>query len=236
MRHALLALLLSLPAWAGDGALTPGPAPLRLVRAKSVNSTAREEVTGPLGPSKLVPLGFEVGGRLARTRVQKGEVVKTGQLLGQLDPEIADAQVAQAEAAVAAAEAQRRPSRRTWPGATRSCKSEGSVSDVQIRSRPRATSKQAQAQLLAAKAQLAQARAARRRHDLRAPFAGTVVDAPEQVGGMVGPGTPVYIVRQLDPLMLEDHRPRVGARSRSSRALKVRVEASAPAPPPTTRR
>jgi len=84
-------------------------------------------------PSKLVPLGFEVGGRLARTRAQKGEVVKADQLLGQLDPEIADAQVAQAEAAVAAAEAQANIAADV-ADRNQKLQTEGSVSDVQSKS------------------------------------------------------------------------------------------------------
>jgi RND family efflux transporter MFP subunit len=165
-------------------------------------------------------LGFEVGGRLARTKAQKGDVVKAEQLLGQLDPEIADAQVAQAEAAVAAAEAQ---SVIASDVADRNAKlqTEGSVSDVQAKSAS-ATSKQAQAQLLAAKAQLAQAKAARKRHDLKAPFGGTVVDAPDQIGGMVGPGTPVYIVMQLDPLVLKVTIPE-SARQSVKPGAKVKV-------------
>ncbi len=220
-RFSFILLLAAAAAFAGEGTLTPGPA-LKLVRARPASSTARDEVTGQLSPSKLVPLGFEVGGRLARTKVQKGEVVKADQLLGQLDPEISDAQVAQAEAAVAAAEA----------GATiasdvaqRNAKlqEEGSVSDVQSKSAS-ATSKQAEAQLMAARAQLAQAKAARKRHDLKAPFGGTVIDAPDQVGGMVGPGMPVYIVMQLDPLVLKATIPEA-ARAAVKVGSKVKVTA-----------
>src|SRR3954468_594480 len=188
-------------ALAGETSLKPQGAPLKLTRARPVTSTARDEITGSLFSSKLGALGFEVGGRLLRTRVQKGEVVKEGQLLGQLDPEIVDAQVAGAEAQLVAAEA---GAEMATDVAARNekLKSEGSVSDVQSKGAT-TTSKQAQAQLQGARAQLAQAKAARKRHDLKAPFGGTVVDAPDQIGGMVGPGMPVYIIQQLDPLILK---------------------------------
>ncbi len=199
MKRVILLLAISATAVA----LEPKPAavPLKLARARVVTSTARDEVTGQLFSSKLGPLGFEVGGRLLKTKVQKGEVVKEGQLLGQLDPEIIDAQVAGAEAAVAAAEA---GAEMATDVAARNekLKSEGSVSDVQSKGAT-TTSKQAQAQLQGARAQLAQAKAGRKRHDLKAPFGGTVVDAPDQIGGMVGPGMPVYIIQQLDPLILK---------------------------------
>jgi RND family efflux transporter MFP subunit len=202
MRQALLSLVVLVStAHADELSLKASATAPRVVKVRPVTAVARDEATGALFPSRLGPWGFEFGGRLLRTRVQKGDVVKEGQLLGQLDPEIVDAQVAGAEAAVAAAEA---GAEMATDVAARNekLKAEGSVSDVQSKGAT-TTSKQAQAQLLAAKAQLAQARAARKRHDLKAMFSGTVIDAPEQVGGMVGPGLPVYIVQQLDPLILK---------------------------------
>lgn len=221
MRALAITLLFATAAWAGEGSLS-APAPLKLVKTRAASSTARDEVTGQLMPSKLGPLGFEVGGRLAKTRAQKGEQVKADQLLGQLDPEIADAQVAQAEAAVAAAEAQATIATDV-AARNEKLQGEGSVSDVQSKSAG-AQAKAAQAQLLAAKAQAQQARAARKKHDLKAPFAGTVVDAPDQIGGMVGPGTPVYIIMQLDPLVLKATIPE-SARQSVKVGAKVKVSA-----------
>lgn len=175
--------------------------PVQLAEARDVQAQSREEVTGALAPAKGLQLGFEVGGRLRRVLVQKGNTVKEGELLGQLDPEISNAQVEQALAALAAAEA----------GATLAgdvaqrntqLQAEGSVSEVQSLSAT-ATSKQAAAQRQGAKAQLAQARAARRRHDLRAPFSGTLIDAPEQVGATVAPGMALFKLEQLDTLLLK---------------------------------
>ena len=194
-------LLVGALASGGETSLKPQGAPLKITRARPVTSTAKDEITGSLFSSKLGALGFEVGGRLMKTRVVKGDVVKEGALLGQLDPEIVDAQVAGAEAAVAAAEAGAEMASDV-AARNEKLKIEGSVSDVQSKG-ANTSSKQAAAMLLGARAQLAQARAARRRHDLKAPFAGTVIDAPDQIGGMVGPGMPVYIIQQLDPLILK---------------------------------
>ncbi len=194
----------------------------RLIPTKISSSTAQELVTGQLAPSKMLPLGFEVGGRLAATQVQKGNIVKAGQLLGSLDTEIIDAQVAQAEAAVLAAEA---GSTLASDVADRNekLKSEGSVSDLQ--SKQSATqAKAAIAQLQQARAALAQAKAGQRRHFLKAPFGGTIVDAPEQTGGMVGPGAPVYVIMQLDPLVLKATIPE-DIRGLILPGMKVRVEA-----------
>lgn len=220
MRRLLPALLLlSLPA-AAEG---PLEAPkLRLAPARPATASARETVTGQLGPSKVLPYGFEVGGRLATSRVQKGEVVKAGQPLGNLDMEVINAQVAQAEAAVMAAEAGAALALDV-AGRNEKLKAEGSVSDLQFRQTD-TQAKAAAAQVAQAKAGLAQAKAGQRKHALSAPFTATVVDAPETVGGMVGPGTPVFVLMQLDTLVLKATVPE-NKRQLLAVGQKVRVEA-----------
>ncbi len=124
-----------------------------------------------------------------------------GQVIAQLDPELADAQVLQAEAAVKAAEAQSSMASDV-AGRNAELSKAGTVSDLQNKSSA-STATSAAAQLQAARAQLAQARAARRRHDLKAPFAGVLIDAPDQVGATVAPGTALFTLEQLDPLVLK---------------------------------
>lgn len=237
MRTRLKALLALPPLVAAAGLLLvaappPGPAeatetglkapeqPLRLTRARKVTSTSRDEVTGMLTAARTLPLGFEVGGRLMTVRVKKGQAVRAGQLLGQLDPEISDAQVAQAEAGVAAAEAAAELAQDV-AGRNQKLQAEGSVSDIQNRG-AQTQAKQAQAQVAMAKAQLAQAKAARKRHDVYAPFAATVVDAPEQVGMTIGPGMPQFILQQLDTLVLKATISEA-ARAQVKPGLKVQV-------------
>lgn len=220
--NRITALLTSLLACA---ALAEGPLTalkLRLVPAHPVTASTREAVTGQLGPSRLLPLGFEVGGRLTTSRVTKGDLVKAGQALGNLDTEIINAQVAQAEAGLMAAEA---GAALALDVATRNekLKAEGSVSDLQFKQTD-AQAKAARAQVAQAQAGVAQAHAGQRRHFLSAPFAATVVDAPDNTGGMVGPGTPVYILMQLDPLVLKVTVPEK-VRASIKAGLKVRVEA-----------
>lgn len=217
----VVAMLAGTPSARGEETALPR---LRLVPAQPAQASARETVTGQLSPSKLLPLGFEVGGRLAVSRVTKGAVVKAGQALGSLDTEIIDAQVAQAEAQVLAAEA---GAALASDVASRNEQllAEGSVSDVQSR-QTETQMKSAKAQLAQAQAGLAQARAGQRRHFLRAPFAGTIVDAPDQVGGLLGPGIPVYILMQLDPLVLKATVSEA-VRTQVRPGLKVRVESVA---------
>ena len=215
-----LCAVLSLSVFA-EGPLTAPQ--VRIVAARPVTASTRESVTGQLGPSRLLPLAFEVGGRLQVSRVSKGDVVKVGQSLGNLDPEIINAQVAQAEAGLMAAEA---GAALALDVATRNekLKAEGSVSDLQFKQTD-TQAKAAKAQVAQAQAGVAQAHAGQRRHFLTAPFAATVVDAPDNTGGMVGPGMPVYVLMQLDPLVLKVTVPEK-IRESIKAGLKVRVEAT----------
>ena len=230
-----------------QAASSPSAAAVSLAPVKAVRSAPREEITGALQPAKALQAGFEVGGRLARILVRKGALVGEGQVIAQLDPELADAQVLQAEAAVNAAEAQAGMAQDV-AGRNSALSKAGSVSDLQNRSSAAAAAG-ANAQLQAAKAQLAQARAARRRHDLRAPFAGVLIDAPDQVGATVGPGTPLFVLEQLEPLVLKltvgesarallkvGTRLRVDAVSGAASTSEAWVRAVIPSADPATRR
>lgn len=193
-----LSLLLAATSPAQEGSLKSPPSGVKLVKPRPVVSSAREQLTGQLFPAKLLPLGFEVGGRLMKIRAAKGDLVKEGAIVAQLDPEIIDAQVAQAEAGVEAAEAGAVLAADV-AGRQEKLRAEGSISDVQTKTATM-QSKQAAAQVAIAKAGLAQARAGRRRHDLKTPISGTVIDAPDNIGGMIGPGLPVFIIQQVDTL------------------------------------
>ncbi|MGZ6126305.1 MAG: efflux RND transporter periplasmic adaptor subunit, partial [Myxococcales bacterium] len=186
---------------AGAAANDPPPAAVSLAEVKAVRSTPREEITGALNPAKELKAGFEVAGRLARILVRKGAAVAEGQVIAQLDPEIASAQVQQAEAAVQAAEAQAAIAADVASRNAELAKT-NTISEAQLRNSS-SSAAAAAAQLEAARAQLAQARANRRRHDLRAPFAGVLIDAPDQVGATIAAGVPLFTLEQLDPLVLK---------------------------------
>jgi RND family efflux transporter MFP subunit len=110
-------------------------------------------------------------------------------------------------------------------GRNEKLKAEGTVSDVQAR-QVDTQARAAEAQLKVARAALQQAQAARRKHQLFAQFSGVLVDAPDQVGGMAGPGMPVYVIQQLDPLLLKTTIPET-LRPYVRPGLRVRVESVA---------
>ena len=203
----------------------PGPAAVSLAKVVTVKSAPREEITGALNPARELKVGFEVAGRLARILVRKGAFVGEGQVIAQLDPELADAQVLQAEAAVKAAEAQSAMASDTAQRQTQ-LQQTGSVSEWQGKS-SNSQGIAAAAQLQAARAQLAQARAARRRHDLRAPFSGVLIDAPDPVGATVAPGTALFKVGS---------RVHIEAVGGSAAADDAWVRAVIPSADPATRR
>jgi len=207
---------------AAPGAPAPAAPAVQLVEPKPVQSLAREEITGALQPARQLQLGFEIPGRLARLNVKKGDPVREGQLIAQLDPEIADAQVLQAESAVKAAEAQSVQAADTARRQAQLQES-GNVSEWQSGSSS-AQAVAAAAQLQAARAQLAEARATRRRHDLAAPFAGTLIEEPDQIGATVTPGKELFTLEQLDPLVLKITLPE-SARGSLRLGAAVRVEA-----------
>ncbi len=174
---------------------------VQLVAVTQVRRAPLEEITGSLVPAKALQLGFEVPGRLAKVAVARGEKVAKGQIVAQLDQEVVRAQVEQAQAALAAAEVS---AELASDNAARQGKLQqgGSVSEWQgLASASQA--KGAAAQVAAARAALAQARAALSRHTLRAPFAGTIIDAPDQVGATVAPGAPLFTLEDLQMLTLK---------------------------------
>jgi RND family efflux transporter MFP subunit len=171
-------------------ALAREPQRVHVVSGSPERWLPRVDLDGTLEARHSAELGFKVGGRLARVNVEIGAVVRTGTLLGQLDGAEAAAQARGIEAQVRAAEASLElaedAERRTLP-----LVQNGSVaasSGVQVSSQQRL----AKAQLDAARAQLALARAGVENHALAAPFSGTITRAPSGVGAVVSPGQVLF--------------------------------------------
>jgi RND family efflux transporter MFP subunit len=170
--------------------LTGQPLHLSVVHGSADRWQPRVELDGSLEAVHDAQLGFKVGGRLARVTVKVGDRVASGTLLAELDNAEAEAQVAAAEAQARAAEASlslaQDAERRMLP-----LVKNGSVPEANGVQ----TSEQRQlaaAQLDAARAQHALSRAALGSHTLKAPFAGTITQAPTGIGAVVGPGQALF--------------------------------------------
>ena len=170
----------------------------RSVEARAVRVRPEVELTGTLSPVASVQLGFDVPGRVEKLLVERGERVRKGQRLARLDPAMARAQLAQAEAAVEGARAQLVAGEASLARLEK-LKGAGGVSEQQWAD--------AQAAVAAGRAGVAQAEAARDlaathldNHDLVSPIGGILSNGPDNAGMMVGAGTPLFVVEDLSAL------------------------------------
>lgn len=159
------------------------------------------EIDGTIAAGQSAELGFKTGGRIAQLAVRVGDTVKAGQLLAALDGSEANAQLKAAQAQVRAAEAQlalaadaeRRTSAMVQSG------SAAEATGVQTAQQKAL----ATAQLEASRAQVSLGQVSLGNHRLTAPFAGSITRAPDGVGGVVGPGTPLFEIVNLKVLKLK---------------------------------
>jgi cobalt-zinc-cadmium efflux system membrane fusion protein len=181
-------------------AIARAPQQIAVVRGRAEHWQARVDLDGTLEAAHRAELGFKVSGRLERIHVEVGDRVRAGATLAQLDAVEAAAQVGAIEAQVRAAEASvalaKDAERRTLPLVQNGSVNE--ASGVQASSQRELSV----AQLDAARAQLALARAGVQNHALSAPFSGTITRAPNGVGAVVSPGQPLFELVDTQSLKL----------------------------------
>lgn len=174
---------------------------VRFVEAKATELRRTWRISGALEPAETARAAFLLGGRLIEVRVERGERVEQGQILARLDTAEVRAGVAQARAAVAAADAQVRLTEdalaRLEPLNREQAVAEAQV--VKVRLQLEAT----RAMRDQARSALAMARVKQDQHTLRAPIAGTVLDVPETLGEIVGPGIPQFEIADLTRLEVQ---------------------------------
>jgi len=164
-------------------------APVAVAPSQSAPIIREERVTGTVTSPRSASLSAQVGGMVARIAVEEGDRVEPGQVLLELDRELA-------EHALETAEADRARARATLADARRRL-DEGQrlVADKSI---PRseyeslgAAVEIAEAELAAATAEARQQAAVLERHQIKAPFAGVVSERRTELGEWVAPGTAV---------------------------------------------
>jgi len=82
---------------------TPAPAPTTAAKAAALNIVSAE---GTIVPSQRATLAFKIGGRVVETPLREGDAAQAGAVLARLDDTAAQAQVAQAQAALNVAQKQ----------------------------------------------------------------------------------------------------------------------------------
>jgi RND family efflux transporter MFP subunit len=159
---------------------------------------ARSVVTGAVQPWRRTMPGSKIMGRVDRVPVQAGERVDKGALLVTLESRDLRAAVRQAEAAVAGAEAQIANAKAQYQR-IEELYAKGSATEKSLEDAT-AGFRMAEAGLDQAEANLEAARVTLGYAEIRAPFAGWVVDKRVEAGDMVQPGAPLFAVEDLDPV------------------------------------
>ena len=202
-------------------------------------------ISGELRAAREATVRAELGGSVLDVRVEEGQRVRQGALLGRIETATLDDTVRSAESAVRSAENQLAVQRREAER-TDELVSAGALAarDLDL-ARNNVTAAEAQvadarARLLAAQKQLGDA-------VIRSPISGVVSDRTVNAGDVVTPGTPLFTIIDPSSMRLEAAVTseelgalRVGADVRFTvrgyeQAFQGRIERISPAADPTTR-
>lgn len=211
----LAALLTACTAEAPPEETEPAAPPVEALPARAGTLPLEERLNGVVRADNQVVVRPEVAGRVVEVLVESGEAVERGQPLVRLEPQGLADQLRQAQADVRLAQAEAAEARarvvelEAEVGRTRTLAGEGLVSAMQLETLE-ARLQAAQAAAASAEARVEQARAAadERRFGLgravvRSPTSGRVGRREVEVGTIVDPGTPLFVVGDLDDLMIE---------------------------------
>lgn len=149
-------------------------------------------------PARRVDLAFRVGGYVSELAtvdghvIREGDVVAAGTRLAAVRAEDYDVKVRQAQAALAEAEAARRAATQ---GLARAEKlyAAGSLTKPELE-QAQATAESIEAKMGSARAVIREAQLAKQDAALTAPIHGVVLKRLIEVGSLVGPGTPGFVM------------------------------------------
>jgi RND family efflux transporter MFP subunit len=221
-------------------------APVTVVTAAPGPVLDRIELTGTVTSERSASLSPRVSGLVAAVRVDAGAAVKVGDVLLELDAELARLALARADAALAEARAQQAEAARLREEARQ---------QVERRLVPETRLHAAEAELRIATAAVDRLQAERRqqaeivaRHTLAAPFPGMVSRKLAEVGEWVETGTPVVELVDTQRLRLDVQAPQeryyqiapgapveVRAGALNGRVFAGRVAAKVPVKDPSAR-
>ncbi len=175
--------------------LPPPSVQVRAVTLEEVRPSA--EFVGRTQAFEDVHIQAQVSGQLIQRHFTEGDRVNQGDLLFSLDPEPFEAEVNQARAVLAQAEAARDVAVINWERGKR-LHPEGVISDTDM---DELTSRklQSEAQVVQAKAALDAAALQRQYAEVRAPIAGRISNAFVSTGDLITPQTQLATLVQGDP-------------------------------------
>ena len=205
MRLSTLSLFIGVLLVSACGKAPPPPAekapPFVKTVAVQVGGPAEVGLSGTVRARVESPLSFQVGGRIARRRVDAGERVAASQTLFELDTRdleqgvlAAAADLAAADAALASAVADLTRARQLQ---------QRNYTSAQALERFELSRREMQTRREAAAARLAQARNAMAYARLQAPAAGVLIDVVGEPGQVVAPGQQVALLAQAGEREIE---------------------------------
>jgi RND family efflux transporter MFP subunit len=149
-------------------------------------------LTGTLNPERIVEVRSQVPGIVRRLAVDRGDPIRSGQLIAVIEAEGIRSAAAGALAQVSAAEANLALARQRLESA-RTLHGRGAISQIDLQA-AEAAFEAAQGQLAAARAQAASASESARRANITAPIGGEVSNRHVSQGEVVNPGDPLVTI------------------------------------------
>jgi RND family efflux transporter MFP subunit len=175
----------------GGWLLKPAPPPPPPAPVESSASTGQSVRTGGLIASGYVvarrqaTVAAEVTGRLLEVRIEEGQRVRRGEVIAVLEPTLARADLGSAQARANAADADLAEAQRVLDR-TRALAQQGFASDAALTA-AQSRYDLALAQRNAARSDAQRASAQLSRYEIRAPFAGVVINKSAQPGEIISP-------------------------------------------------
>ena len=184
-----------------DASAEKPPVEVKTEAATEMTVPRTLRLTGTLRGDRETDLAANASGRVLATDVERGAVIKPGQVLAKLDVRAASLSAAEARAQVESSRAQEEQAK-TECDRYEKLKAKGAVTDLEYQA------KITQCRTMPLSVQAASARAALAAQNvgdgiIRAPFAGTVTERFIEVGQFLRQDSKVVTIVSLDPIRLE---------------------------------
>ena len=174
-----------------------GPENVTVVRAEIIRSGP--PISGSLQPERQATIRAEMSGAVLQTYAEAGQRVNRGQALAQIDASVLRDQSLSARSAVTTAQSSYEIARRDLTR-NETLEKAGAIAERDLE-RARNTLLAAQAQLVSARAGLANVAKQLDKASVQAPFAGVVAMRQANAGDVVSPGAALFTV--VDPASMQ---------------------------------
>ncbi len=198
-RLLLLLLCCHLPTALATGDAGAAPVTVEIVQQRAIQRVL--DLTGTVTAMRSARLSAATSGLVAGLRVDSGSRVKAGQLLLELDPELAQLQLDSALAQVEQADTGLKDAQRRLAEA-RTLVPQRSIAESVVRDIEAEVASD-EAALHQAQAEAGYRRGILQRHQLRAPFDGVVSAKMTELGEWIDPGQAVLELVALDDVRLD---------------------------------